>query len=1196
MLRGHHFFCATLVLCAPAWAEPASLQRAEDLIQRGEWGKALPLLEGSDRTSRVLRADALLRARLTSQADPLLETLRQETASDPSLTDFRYLEVLGRWARATGQTELAVKALTEARKMAKTPDQSLEALDRLLIISVGRKEWEKARSILQETQSLLPKLGSPRTLADHLNVLSNYQEGQGRRTEALASLASARVIYRSLEMPIRAADTTLMMAPLSGDDGDSAAEWDGVDAALGEYLALKDPDGVYDSLVRLTRLSYPLPDHKQLTAQRFKEALEALPPGPQRTMVEIESLSFRYKSMGETEAARKGLLALLARPDVRGESRLLALYHAAEMAGLGGQEEATKYWTEALTLATPRHTGERRAFLSPGPLRLALASLQRDQGDYEASLASLRTAVAEQSSADWRVWRIFSGRYQALLSLLPLHDVTRAKAELRSALEDLEGLESLEGKTNFLTVILAPLSLNRALEEDQLDPAERALGPYDAISRELLEEMLVRGDVYLRLYDRQVQELRESGDLAELGPALYWRSFFLEAAGRTAEARSGLHEAIRLTTENKQTLEGLIAQLLLARLENLDGRPQAALAALRQAAEAAEPLPPATARFHRILLASYQRRQGHLEPAIESYERAARAEPSKAWTAHYGRALTLRELGRSADALSAVELALAAPEVERRPSSRALMKALRGELLLKAGRTSEGLSELERALPSLLASAPPDLVSRTALVSAEALRSQERQEQAYAVARQALDGLLARQTTDSTEPLFELVATLALETGRREEALHYLTLSRSAELVGSVKLAQIEHQDPHTSDLLKSLEQLKERLEGLQAESDRGREEAKTGISRALAETREQFFAKLDELKRLEPDFEALVQLSGSDLSALQAALDDETVLLQYFPAETSLYVFAVGKQRFGIHRVAVGRAELERTIGHYVRLIREPDSDVKTLAEASHTLHALTIEPVLDELEGKRHLLIAPSGPLWNVRFEELRDGRGQSLDERWPVAVLTSADLVASLRPESQGARSTSNAVLLGAPDTEDLPGARAELQAVEKLTTRAVTLLGEQATSGALKQNAPRAKLLHIASHSGLGKIPGESYISLADGPFSLEKVYGLSLPSGALVVLSSCRSALGEAQPGREVTSLASAFKIAGASTVIASHWEVDDEVTRELFESFYRHLAQGRPRGEALRLARRETARQHPHPYYWAAFSLYGNPR
>lgn len=60
-------------------------------------------------------------------------------------------------------------------------------------------------------------------------------------------------------------------------------------------------------------------------------------------------------------------------------------------------------------------------------------------------------------------------------------------------------------------------------------------------------------------------------------------------------------------------------------------------------------------------------------------------------------------------------------------------------------------------------------------------------------------------------------------------------------------------------------------------------------------------------------------------------------------------------------------------------------------------------------------------------------------------------------------------------------------------------------------------------------------------------------------------------------------------------MIASHWEVDDQETARLFRSFYGHLLAGDQRGEALRAARLELAKSAPHPYYWAAFSLFGRP-
>ena len=39
--------------------------------------------------------------------------------------------------------------------------------------------------------------------------------------------------------------------------------------------------------------------------------------------------------------------------------------------------------------------------------------------------------------------------------------------------------------------------------------------------------------------------------------------------------------------------------------------------------------------------------------------------------------------------------------------------------------------------------------------------------------------------------------------------------------------------------------------------------------------------------------------------------------------------------------------------------------------------------------------------------------------------------------------------------------------------------------------------------------------------------------------------------------------------------------------------FHREICLGRAAGEALRLAQQEIMQAHPHPYYWAAFTLHG---
>jgi CHAT domain-containing protein len=70
-------------------------------------------------------------------------------------------------------------------------------------------------------------------------------------------------------------------------------------------------------------------------------------------------------------------------------------------------------------------------------------------------------------------------------------------------------------------------------------------------------------------------------------------------------------------------------------------------------------------------------------------------------------------------------------------------------------------------------------------------------------------------------------------------------------------------------------------------------------------------------------------------------------------------------------------------------------------------------------------------------------------------------------------------------------------------------------------------------------------------------------------------------------------LVRAFLIAGASRVLASLWPVDDAVTAGFMSHFYRALRHGAAPAAALREAQQAVRREHAHPLYWAAFTLYG---
>ena len=670
---------------------------------------------------------------------------------------------------------------------------------------------------------------------------------------------------------------------------------------------------------------------------------------------------------------------------------------------------------------------------------------------------------------------------------------------------------------------------------------------------------------------------------------------FLEAVGRLPEARSlGLRliqDADRLKVQDLR----MRSRQALAKIEHSAGRPDEALEPLRQAAEIAWQVSEAEGRRRSYTYATYLREQGRYADALEVYSRALQGETETA-AAHYGRALCYEAMGRFKAARGELDQSEAALDAKSRPLSNGLVATTRGRLFRKGGELDKALQWSQAGFQALSKDGvPAHLTVLAAGEYGENLVANDLDQQVLSVTKPILDRLLAipgQDTASLFRPLMELFVSTALRVGQHQEALRYLEQSRSSELLATVDLSRLDPQDPEARLLLSELQGLKERLAALQATTPRNDDDRQT-LTRVLASTRSEFFARLDELKRQQPDFEALVQLSGADLSAIQSRLSANDILLEFYPAQDKLYVLVVGKASFRIKEVSINRSDLTRQVVDYVALVRDPQSSPTAVGKASQVLHELLLAPVLPDLGGETRLRLVPAGALWNVPFEALQDSAGKSMDQRFEISYLTSADL---LRTLDAAPRSYRRPLLIGAPELEDLPGARAELDGVQALLPGSLKLVGARATAVALRKEAGNSDLLHIASHSGLGREAGQAYISLQDGPFDLAQVYSLSLPPGALVVLSSCRSALGEKDPGREVTSLASAFKIAGAATVVASHWEVDDEETTRLFTSFYRHLLKGESRAAALRSARLELALRQPHPYYWASFSLFGSPR
>ncbi|XP_073229906.1 tetratricopeptide repeat protein 28-like [Porites lutea] len=266
--------------------------------------------------------------------------------------------------------------------------------------------------------------------------------------------------------------------------------------------------------------------------------------------------------------------------------------------------------------------------------------------------------------------------------------------------------------------------------------------------------------------------------------------------------------------------------------------------------------------------------------------------------------------------------------------------------------------------------------------------------------------------------------------------------------------------------------------------------------------------------------------------------------------------------------------------------------------------LYHVLIGPTEDLLDGDE-LIVVPDGALskapWAALSETLRIRT---------VPSLTSLKLITD---SPSGSHSKSGALLVGDPCLEKvtkggkpiydpLKYARMEVEMIGKIL-KSQPLIGEDATKEAVLQRIGSVALVHIAAHGR--KETGEIVLTpdLRWGSKTpMEKDYILKMSDiqavklrARLVVLSCCHSGQGEVS-SEGVVGMARAFLFAGARSVLAALWAIDDEATMMFMESFYQQLASGESASVALQRAMKclRDSKDYSAPKYWAPFVLMGD--
>jgi CHAT domain-containing protein len=176
-----------------------------------------------------------------------------------------------------------------------------------------------------------------------------------------------------------------------------------------------------------------------------------------------------------------------------------------------------------------------------------------------------------------------------------------------------------------------------------------------------------------------------------------------------------------------------------------------------------------------------------------------------------------------------------------------------------------------------------------------------------------------------------------------------------------------------------------------------------------------------------------------------------------------------------------------------------------------------------------------------------------------------------------------------------------AAAEVKGIKQLFPQATELVGQNFTAANIRRllGEKAYGIIHLATHGNFSSDPSQTFIVTDSGSagasaaIDLDSLQEILRQRGGvdLMVLSACETAAGDR---RASLGLAGVALKSGAASTLASLWSVDDGATAELMQGFYGAWQGGVSKAQALRVAQQKVRRDHPHPYYWAAFMLVGN--
>ena len=931
--------------------------------------------------------------------------------------------------------------------------------------------------------------------------------------------------------------------------------------------------------------------------QQDQELLEA-----ERQFAEGERLRSQgtAKSVAEALERYKAAAALWRRLNDRSREALALHYIGAAFIYLGDHAAAVAPYEEAVCLANAAGASNEAAASLYG-----LGWIYDKFGDTAKSLQFYQAALGQPVSS-----RLESKILTAMGSLyLRLGESTRALELFLSALD----LERSNGDRNDEAVTLWNLCVYYRMHGEW----QRAI----EFNRQMLS-------IYQELHSKA----GISYAFRELGAAYQdW--------GMNDRALDYLKRALELSREVGDRVGEAIVLKRIGSLQLEQNEIESAIDAYLQALRLYETAIHYEAASVLIELGRAYMLAGKLDPALDFVEASLQMNRGAGKNVEANALRSLADIhlasGDAAQALACYHEALTLYRSISSPAGEASVLFASAKAQAQIGRFDDAQREIQAALTIVES-------LRTSVISRELRTSY------FASVREMYDfqiDLLMRRHRAEPAGGFDVAAFQASERARARSLLEVLTESQADIRKGIAP--QLRQRELSLQERLAS--RINRRMRLL---SSKHSQEEIDGITREIESLSTEYETVQEEIKKKSPRYASLTQPQPPTVSELQRLLGADTVLVEYFLGQSRSFLWAVTREKLVSYELPAGAniEKLARSL--YSGLSGSRGGTSRSTEQSASKLGRMLLGPIEGVVNGKR-LVVVADGALQYVPFAALR--MPHSVIARHEIVYVPSASALLSLRDEvssrvrppktlavfadpvfDEGDERVATRMVRGSPDQGPrsregdgqfaldiavrdadmdggviarLPFTRREANAILPLvpeTKRKVALDFDANRALAISEELADYRIIHFATHALVdSRRPEFSGIVLSlvdrsgkvqDGFLAATEVFNLKLRAD-LVVLSGCRTALGQDVRGEGLVGLTRGFMYAGAPRVVASLWKVDDSATAELMKRFYEGMfgpRKLRP-AAALRqaqLAMAKTTRWSA-PYYWAAFVLHG---